>query len=301
MEGTMFKGCFVAIVTPFRDGAVDFPALDELIDYLIEGGISGIVPCGTTGESPTLTQDEHAAIVSAVVKRVRKRVPVVAGTGTNCTEKTLELSQTSAKAGVDGLMLVSPYYNRPSQRGLYEHFSFIAQAVPLPILLYNIPGRTGVEISVETIARLHSDHRNIVAVKHATGSVDGASELASASDITILSGDDSLTLPLMSVGATGVVSVVGNLLPKEMSAMTGAALKGDWESARVWHKKLFPICRDLLKLDTNPIPIKTALAMRGMMAEEFRLPMCSMDAARKEKLRAVIAQFPSAAPAGRTA
>lgn len=289
----MFKGCFVAIVTPFRDGAVDYPALDELVDFIIDGGVSGIVPCGTTGESPTLTQEEHTAIVTAVVKRARKRVPVVAGTGTNCTEKTLELSQSAAKAGADGLMLVSPYYNRPSQRGLYEHFSFIAQAVPLPILLYNIPGRTGVEITVETIARLHADHRNIVAVKHATGSVDGASELAAASEITILSGDDSLTLPLMSVGATGVVSVVGNLLPKEMSSLTGAALSGDWESARAWHKRLFPICRDLLKLDINPVPIKTALAMRGMMAEEFRLPMCGMDAGKKDRLRAVIAPFPA--------
>lgn len=297
----MFKGCFVANVTPFRDGAVDFPALDELVDYIIDGGVSGIVPCGTTGESPALTQDEHNAIIAAVVKRARKRVPVVAGTGTNCTEKTLELSQAAARAGADGLMLVAPYYNRPNQRGLYEHFSFVAQAVPLPIMLYNIPGRTGVEISVETIARLHADHRNIVAVKHATGSVDGACELAAASDITILSGDDPLTLPLMSVGATGVVSVVANLLPHEMSALTGAALKGDWESARAWHRKLYPVCRDLLKLDINPIPIKTALALRGMIAEEFRLPMCGMDAAKKDKLRSVINPFSSAAAAGRTA
>ncbi len=292
---SMFKGCFVALVTPFRDGAIDYPALDELVDYVIDGGVNGLVPCGTTGESPTLSTEEHAALVAAVVKRAKGRVPVVAGTGSNCTEKTLALSQQAARAGAVGLMLVSPYYNRPSQRGLYEHFAFIAQSVPLPILLYNIPGRTGVEISVETIAQLHTDHRNIVAVKHATGSVDGASELAAASDIAILSGDDSMTLPLMSIGAVGVVSVVANLLPREMSALTTAALAGDWEAARTSHRKLFPICRDLLKLDTNPIPIKTALAMRGMMAEEFRLPMCSMEPAKKERLRALLA--PILAPA----
>lgn len=291
----MFKGCFVALVTPFRDGAIDHTALDELVDYVIDGGVSGLVPCGTTGESPTLSSDEHTAIVAAVVKRAASRVPVIAGTGTNCTEKTLALSQSAARAGANGLMLVSPYYSRPSQRGLYEHFAFVAESVPLPILLYNIPGRTGVEISVDTIARLHADHRNIVAVKHATGSVDGASELASVSDIAILSGDDSLTLPLMSIGAVGVVSVVGNLLPREMSGLVRAALQGDWQTAQRLHHRLFPICRDLLKLDTNPIPIKTALAMRGRMAEEFRLPMCSMEPAKKERLQALLK--PLSAPA----
>lgn len=292
MNKNDFRGCFVALVTPFRDGAVDVPALEELVDHVIAGGVSGLVPCGTTGESPTLTPDEQRDIIAAVVRRAAGRVPVVAGTGVNCTEKTVALSQAAAKAGADGLMLVSPYYNRPSQRGLYEHFAFVAQAVNLPIMLYNIPGRTGVEIAPETIARLHADHRNIVAVKHATGSADGASELASQCDISILSGDDTLTLPLMSIGAVGVVSVVANLLPKETSALTTAALSGNWAEALRRHRDLYPVSRDVLKLDTNPIPIKTALALRGMMAEEFRLPMCGMDAAKKDRLRELIGRLP---------
>lgn len=287
----MFKGCYVALVTPFRDGAIDLPALENLVDYVIDGGVDGLVPCGTTGESPTLSPEEQLQVISTVIRRAKKRVPVVAGTGSNCTEKTLELSQAAAKAGADGVMLVSPYYNKPSQQGLYEHFSFVAQAVTVPIILYNIPGRCGVEISVETIARLRKDYRNIVAVKHATGSMDGASELASQSDIAILSGDDTMTLPLMSMGAVGVVSVIGNLLPREMSGLTRAALDGKWDAAREAHRALFPVAKGLLQLDTNPIPIKTALAMRGMMAEEFRLPMCRMDAAKKAKLTALLAPF----------
>lgn len=290
----MFRGCLVALVTPFREGEIDWPALDELVDYVIDGGVNGLVPCGTTGESPTLSADEQVKVIAAVVKRAKGRVPVIAGTGANCTEKTVSHSQAAAKAGANGIMLVSPYYNKPNQRGLYEHFSFVAQSVSLPIMLYNIPGRTGVEISVETIARLHADHKNIVAVKHATGNVDGVSELASISDIIILSGDDPVTLPMMIVGAVGVVSVVGNLLPKETSALTTAALAGDWKTAKSLHQKLYPICRDLLKLDINPIPIKTALAMRGMMAEEFRLPMCKMEPSKRERLAALLEKCPVA-------
>lgn len=289
----MFRGCFVALVTPFRDGEIDWPALDELVDYMIDGGVNGLVPCGTTGESPTLSADEQVKVISAVVKRAKGRIPVIAGTGANCTEKTVAHSHAAAKAGANGIMLVSPYYNKPNQRGLYEHFSFVAQSVTLPIMLYNIPGRTGVEISVETIARLHADHKNIVAVKHATGNVDGVSELASVSDIVILSGDDPVTLPMMVVGAVGVVSVVGNLLPKETSALTSAALAGDWKKAQTLHKQLYPLCRDLLRLDINPIPIKTALAMRGMMAEEFRLPMCKLEPAKRERLAAILEKYPA--------
>lgn len=284
----MFRGCFVALVTPFRDGQVDFPALADLVDYIIEGGVHGLVPCGTTGESPTLDDEEHAAIVAAVAKQTRGRVPVVAGTGTNCTRKTIKLTQNAVKAGADGVMLVSPYYNKPSQTGLYEHFSAVASRVDVPIMLYNIPGRTGVEISVETIARLHEAHSNIQAVKHATGNVDGASRLAAASDITIMAGDDTLTLPLMSVGAVGVVSVLGNLMPRELTTMVDAALEGDMTSARQWHEKLFPIASELLTLDINPVPIKTALAMRGMMTGEFRLPMCPMDPSKKMRLESIL-------------
>lgn len=287
-----FKGCLVALVTPFRDGAIDWPALDDLVERAIAGGISGLVPCGTTGESPTLTFEEHRDVVAAVARKANRRVPVVAGTGTNCTARTLDLSKAAMAAGADGVMLVSPYYNRPNQDGLYQHFSFIAQRIGAPVMLYNIPGRTAIEISVETIARLHADHPNIVAVKHATGSVDGASELAQASDIAILSGDDTLTLPLMSIGAVGVVSVVANLVPAEMSALIQAALDGDGNEARRLHDELFPLMRDLLRLDTNPIPIKTALAIRGLMAEEFRLPMCPLDGVKRKKLEALLAKYP---------
>lgn len=284
-----FRGCYVALVTPFRGGAVDFPALDRLVDHVLEGGVDGLVPCGTTGESPTLSFEEHVQVVAAVARRARGRAPVIAGAGTNCTEKSLALSRAVLEAGADGLMLVSPYYNRPSQPGLFAHFSAIASKLSAPIMLYNIPGRTGVELAVETIARLHADHPHIVAVKHATGSVDGASALAAASRIDIFSGDDTLTLPLMSIGAVGVVSVAANLFPREMKAMTSAALSGEWSTAQAWHHRLFPIARDLLRLDVNPVPIKTALSMRGLMEEEFRLPLCRLGpegcAALREVLR----------------
>ncbi len=284
----MFTGCMAALVTPFRDGKVDFAALDGLVDHVLAGGVSGLVPCGTTGESPTLDDDERNAVIKAVARRVRGRVPVIAGTGTNSTARSVDHSRAALAAGADGVMLVAPYYNRPSQAGLYEHFSAVARQVSAPIILYNIPGRTGVEISIETIARLRADHRHIVAVKHATGSLDGASELAAACDITILSGDDSLTLPLVSVGAVGVISVLANLLPAEMSAFTAAAVSGDLRGAQQWHRRLFPLARGLLRLDTNPIPIKTALALRGMMAEEFRLPLCPMGTETRQRLTTLL-------------
>ena len=287
----MFKGCYVALVTPFRNGQVDESALGRLVEHVITGGVDGVVPCGTTGESPTLTADEQRRVIELVVKFTRGRVPVVAGTGTNSTASTLARSRAAAEAGADALMLVSPYYNRPNQRGLYEHFAAVARDTRLPILLYNIPGRTGVEISNETLARLHVDFANITAVKHATGSVEGAAALAVVSGIDILSGDDPITLPLMAVGAVGVVSVLGNLLPGPMSAMTRAALAKDWATAKQWHDRLFPLARDLMKLDINPMPIKTALALRGMMAEEFRLPMCPMDAAGRAKLETLLEDY----------
>ncbi len=287
----MFRGCLVALVTPFRQGGVDFKALNRLVDHVLAGGVNGLVPCGTTGESPTLSDEEQSEIIAAVAARAKGRVPVIAGTGTNCTEKTLARSRAAVQAGADAVMLVSPYYNRPNQEGLYRHFSQVAEGVGVPVMLYNIPGRTGVEISVETITRLRADHRHIVAVKHATGSVDGASTLAAASDIGILSGDDTLTLPLMSVGAVGVVSVVANLLPRQVTEMTDAALAGDWGKAQSRHQRLYPLARDLLRLDTNPIPIKTALAVGGMMAEEFRLPLCKMDEARRQQIEAVLSKY----------
>lgn len=284
----MFRGCLVALVTPFRDGAIDVKALDALVDRMIDGGVSGLVPCGTTGESPTLSADEQEAVIAAVVRRSSGRVPVIAGAGTNATAGTIDHCTAAVRAGADGVMLVAPYYNKPNQTGLYEHFSTVAARVDVPIILYNIPGRCGVEIAVETIARLHEDHPNIVAVKHATGSTDGASQLSDCSDIAILSGDDTLTLPLIGIGAVGVVSVLANLLPRQMSALVSSALAGDMETARTWHRRLFPIARDLLKLDTNPIPIKTALAMRGLVADEFRLPMCCLQADKRPQLQALL-------------
>ncbi len=284
----MFRGCLVALVTPFRDGAIDASALDALVDRMIDGGVSGLVPCGTTGEAPTLSADEQETIVAAVVRRSGGRVPVIAGAGTNATAGTIDRCSAAVRAGADAVMLVAPYYNKPNQTGLYEHFSTVARRVDVPIMLYNIPGRCGVEIAVETIARLHEDHPNIVAVKHATGSTDGASQLSDCSDITILSGDDTMTLPLIGIGAVGVVSVLANLLPRQMSAQVSSALAGDMKTARTWHQRLFPIARDLLKLDTNPIPIKTALAMRGLLADEFRLPMCSLQTDKRPRLQALL-------------
>ncbi len=289
----MFKGCFVALVTPFRDDTIDRRAMEKLVDHVLAGGVDGLVPCGTTGECPTLSAEEQEMVVATVVARARGRVPVIAGAGTNSTEESLANSKAAVRAGADAVMLVAPYYNKPNQTGLYEHFSHVAKRVGVPVVLYNIPGRTGVEISIETIARLHDDHANIVAVKHATGSLDGAGVLAAASDITILSGDDTLTLPLMSIGAVGVISVVANLLPREMSSMTTAALTGEWHVARRYHQKLFPLSRELLRLDTNPIPIKTALALRGMIAEEFRLPMCPMDDEKRKRLKSILNEIPT--------
>ncbi|MCK6484255.1 MAG: 4-hydroxy-tetrahydrodipicolinate synthase [Phycisphaerae bacterium] len=289
----MIKGCYVALVTPFRDGQVDLSALEALVDRLVAAGVDGLVPCGTTGESPALSDDEHAAVVAAVVRRARGRARVVAGTGTNCTDKTLRLSRRALEAGADGLMLVSPYYNKPTQEGLVRHFSTIARESSAPIMLYNIPGRTGVEIAPATLARLRSEHRNIVAVKHATGNVDGVSELSLMTDLAILSGDDPLTLPMMSVGAVGVVSVIGNLVPSDVKGLTDAALRGDWQVALRLHRKTWRLARALLTLETNPIPIKTALAIRGLIAEEFRLPMCPMSAENKSRLSAILQEVPA--------
>jgi 4-hydroxy-tetrahydrodipicolinate synthase len=290
-ESIMFKGSFVALVTPFRDGRLDLPALDALIDRMLEARIDGLVPCGTTGESPTLSADEFDTIVSACVKRAAGKTPVIAGTGSNCTQHTIATSRRAIDLGVDGVMVVSPYYNKPTQDGLFEHFSAIAEHVSKPIMLYNIPGRTGVTISADTIARLRASHDRIAAVKHATGEVPGVTELTQQTDIAILSGDDPLTLPMMSVGAMGVVSVIANLVPADVKALTDAALAGDWAGARRWHDRLFRLAQSLLSLATNPIPIKTALAKKGWLALEFRLPMCGMSGELNNRLNAVLKDY----------
>ncbi|MBI4579224.1 MAG: 4-hydroxy-tetrahydrodipicolinate synthase [Planctomycetes bacterium] len=287
----MFKGSMAALVTPYAAGEVDWKTLDALVDFHVAAGTDVLVPCGTTGESPTLTHEENDAVVAAVVKRAKGKIPVLAGTGSNSTAEALQMTRNARRNGADGSLLVVPYYNRPTQEGLYRHFKAVADAVDFPHVLYNIPGRCGVEMSVETICRLRADCPNIVAVKHATGSMDGASELLSRCDIGVISGDDSMTLPLMSIGAVGVISVLANIVPKDVKALTDAALGGDWETARRWHFKTFRLAKGLLSIEVNPIPIKTAMAMRGLIQEEFRLPLCPMAPANREKLAAALKEY----------
>lgn len=287
----MFKGSMVALVTPYADGEIDWKTLDALVDFHLDSGTEVLVPCGTTGESPTLTHEENDAVVAAVVRRAKGRVAVLAGTGSNSTAEALVMTRNALKNGADGALLVVPYYNRPTQEGLFQHFSTLAKAADFPQVLYNIPGRCGTELSVDTIVRLRETHKNIVAVKHATGSMDGASELRVRSDIDIISGDDSMTLPLMSIGGVGVISVLANIVPKDVKALTDAALRGDWETARKWHLKMFKLAKGLLTLEVNPIPIKTAMAIKGMLTEEFRLPLCPMSPANRERLLAVMKEY----------
>ena len=288
----MFKGSMVALVTPFKDGAVDYKTLDALVDFHIQAGSAALVPCGTTGESPTLTHEENNKVIAAVVKRAKGRIPIIGGTGSNCTEEAIEMTQSAKDSGADGSLQVAPYYNKPTQEGLFQHFAAIAKAVGFPHILYNIPGRCGVEISVDTMVRLRKECRNIVAVKHATGSMDGASELVSRTDLAVISGDDSMTLPIMSVGGVGVISVLANIVPKDVKAMCDAALKGDWEAARNWHLKMFKLAKGLLTLEVNPIPIKAAMGILKMIpSDEMRLPMTRMVPANREKLAAALKEY----------
>ena len=281
----------VALITPFQDGEIDFRTLDELIDFQLENGIDAIVPVGTTGESPTLSHPENKKVIERVVKAVAGKVPVIGGAGSNSTAEAIELTAYSKKIGADATLQVCPYYNKPTQEGLYQHFAAIAEEVDLPIVLYNIPGRCGGKgLAPETIARL-AEIENIVAIKEATGSLDQASEIASRCDITIISGDDSLTLPLASVGGKGVISVVANIVPADVKAMTDLILEGDFVSARKWHNKLFALSKNLLSLATNPIPIKAAMSMLNMAAEEMRLPMVPMDETKKAALRQALKDY----------
>jgi len=286
----MFTGAMVALVTPFQDGEIDFQTLDELIEFQVEGSIDGIVPVGTTGESPTLSHEEHKLVIERVVKVVDGQVPVIAGAGSNSTAEAIELTAYAKKVGADATLQVDPYYNKPTQEGFYQHFKAIAEEVDLPVVLYNIPGRCGAGMTPETIARL-AEVENIVAIKEATGSLDQASEIATRCDITIISGDDSLTLPLASVGGKGVISVVANIVPADVKAMTDLILEGDLVSARQWHKKLFVLCKSMLTLATNPIPIKAAMAMLNMCAEELRLPMTPLEPDKKAVLKETLENY----------
>lgn len=287
----MFTGAMVALITPFQDGEIDFRTLDELIDFQLENGIDAIVPVGTTGESPTLSHPENKKVIERVVNAVAGKVPVIGGAGSNSTAEAIELTAYSKKIGADATLQVCPYYNKPTQEGLYQHFAAIAEEVDLPIVLYNIPGRCGGKgLAPETIARL-AEIENIVAIKEATGSLDQASEIASRCDITIISGDDSLTLPLASVGAKGVISVVANIVPADVKAMTDLILEGDFVSAGKWHKKLFVLSKNLLSLSTNPIPIKAAMSMLNMAAEELRLPLVPLEETKKAALRQTLKDY----------
>ncbi len=286
-----FQGSLVALVTPFRNGNVDDAKVRELVEFHVKNGTDAIIPCGTTGESPTLSHDEHKRVVEIVVEAARGRVTVIAGTGSNSTAEAIDLTSHAKKAGAQGALVVNPYYNRPTQEGLYRHFRAIAEAVEIPILVYNIASRTAVNVETDTLARLAKDCPNIVGVKEASGSLDQMSHviLACGPDFTVLSGDDSLTLPLMAVGGRGVISVIANLVPRETAELTHAALAGDWKLARELHLKLFSLCRAMF-IETNPIPVKEAMGMMGMIEPEFRLPMCSMTEANRQRLKAVLVQ-----------
>lgn len=283
-KGEQFAGVTVALVTPFRNGEVDYDDLRKLVDWHVEQGTHCLAPVGTTGESPTLSHEEHERVIAAVCEQARGRIKVMPGTGSNNTREAIRLTRFAKKAGADGALMVGPYYNKPTQEGYYRHFAAVAEAVDLPIVLYNIPGRTGSNMTPETIARM-AQLPTIVAIKEATGSMDQASQIASLCNLTILSGDDSLTLPLMSIGGRGVVSVVGNLVPRDLTAMVKAFDAGNFAEALKWHRKLFNLSRDLLGVATNPIPVKTAMKLLGRGTGELRLPLWPLDADGEAKVR----------------
>jgi 4-hydroxy-tetrahydrodipicolinate synthase len=285
----MFTGTFTAIVTPFRQGVLDEPALERLIKAQIKGGVNGIVPVGTTGESPTLDYEEHVRVIELAVQFANKKIKVLAGTGGNSTSEAIYLTKAAEEAGADGSLQVAPYYNKPTQEGLFQHFSAIAAETKLPLMLYSIPGRCGIEIGVDTVKRLAEAHKTIVGIKEAGGNADRVSQLRAVlgSKFEIMSGDDSLTLPFMAVGANGVISVASNVIPREVSRMVNAFAAGRIAEAQKLHSKFYSLFKDLF-IETNPVPVKAALAMMRMMEEEYRLPLVSMSAKNKEVLRATL-------------
>lgn len=289
-KGESFAGLSVALTTPFANGQIDEKALAEQVEFQVAAGTTCVCPVGTTGESPTLTHDEHERVISVVVEAAAGRIKVMAGTGSNSTAEAMRLTRWAANAGADAALVVAPYYNKPNQQGMYEHFKQLAESVEIPICVYNIPGRTSKNIEPETIVRL-ADVENITMVKEATGSMDQASHILAETDLTVLSGDDSMTLPLMAVGGRGVVSVVGNIVPQDMIALVKAFDGGDFAGAQAWHKKLFPLCRDLLSLDTNPIPIKAAMKLLGRDTGELRMPMLPLSDAAETALRDTLAGY----------
>lgn len=289
-KGEAFAGLSVALVTPFKNGEVDYDALRAQVEYQIDAGTNCLCPVGTTGESPTLSHDEHERVIAAVVETVAGRIKVMPGTGSNSTAEALRLTKWAAKAGADAALVVAPYYNKPTQQGFYEHYKALAEQCELPICVYNIPGRTGKNIEPDTIARL-AELENVTMVKEATGSLDQASQIIATTNLTVLSGDDSLTLPLMSVGGRGVISVVGNIVPQDMLALVQAFDAGNVAEARKLHLKLFPLCRDMLGLSTNPIPIKAAMKLLGRDTGELRMPMTPLSEAEETKLRQTLTSY----------
>ncbi len=287
----MFEGIYVAIPTPFKGGEIDKGALKEHVNFLIENGVDGIVPCGTTGESATLSYKEHEEVIALTIEEAKGKVKVVAGTGSNSTKEAVELTKFAYRAGADGALLITPYYNKPNQEGLYLHFKTVAEAVPIPIILYNVPSRTGVNMLPETVARL-SEIENIVAIKEATGSTSVATEIINLTEekIEVLSGDDLTFFPLLAVGAKGVISVTANIVPEKMVKMYRAFKEGRWEEASEIHRELYNLSK-VLFIDTNPIPVKTALSMMGRMEKEFRLPLCPTTPEKEEVIKKTLKEY----------
>ncbi len=286
----MFEGAHTALITPFKDRKVDQESLRALVEKQIVGGVAGVVPVGTTGESPTLSHEEHQAVIETTIEAANRRCLVIAGTGSNSTREAIAMTQAAERAGASASLLVAPYYNKPSQEGLYQHFKAIAESTSLPLVLYSIPGRCGIEIGVETTARLQATCPNVRAMKEAGGTPERVSQLKAAlpDSFDVLSGDDSLTLPFMSVGAVGVISVAGNLIPQTMSDLVRAALDGRWSDAVALHEKYYPLFSGFLKLDTNPVPIKAAMHLAGISGPDLRLPMVPLAEAKREELKAIL-------------
>ena len=288
----MFEGSLVAIVTPFKNGKVDEQAFRDLLQFHIENGTNGIVPCGTTGESATLTHEEHLLVISIAVEMCKDKIPVLAGTGSNATREAIEMTQYAQKIGADGALLITPYYNKPSQRGLYEHFMAVAKATDLPVVLYNVPSRTSVNMLPETVARLYKDQKNIIGIKEASGSLMQVSEVIDRcdDDFVLLSGDDGLLWPILAVGGKGVISVSANLVPEKMALLCARAAHRDMDGASALHYELMAL-NDVLFVETNPVPVKTALALMGKISDELRAPLAHMTEDHVEQLKTVLKQY----------
>lgn len=289
-KGEQFAGLTVAIVTPFKNGKVDEAALRKAVDCHVEQGTNGLCPVGTTGESPTLTHEEHNRVIAIVCEQAAGRVKVMAGTGSNSTQEAIEMTRFAKSCGADGAMMVAPYYNKPTGEGFYQHYRAIAEAVEIPIILYNIPGRTAKNMEPDVVARI-AEIPSVVAIKEATGSMDQASQTLAQTNLTVLSGDDSLTLPLLAMGGSGIVSVVGNIVPGDMLQLLKAWKAGNVAEAQKWHFKLFALCRDMLGIATNPIPVKAAMKMLGRDSGELRLPMTPLSEAEEARLRKTLTAY----------